>query len=210
MGFLVNCVGITILQLSKGEFEGLDLKFTTLLQALRARAEHVGEDIEKGLATVEKPDVGKGKERSVGAELIAETSHGQSSADSVEATEHTPVDTPAGHFGGSKRQKSCNPPVYPPLSHDQSEPLGKIQSSSSKRSQAVKSQDRDLVHSSVRAGVHGERSAVYEYRDSNVPLSSVWLPSRPEDHPFAKRVQDTFLENIALVMTPQAAVSDAS
>lgn len=214
MGFLVICVGITILQLSKvdpNEFKGLDRKSTILLQASRARTEGVGEDSEKGLFSVEEPGVdsirgsfgavgsiirartlrkmsmSSGRERSSDAELRARTSQNrQSNADSVDPTPHLSVDTSASHYGGLKRHQLYDRPV--PLSSSSLDPpegLGQIQSSPSKRIQTIKFGDRDVVHSYARVGVDDNRSAVHEYRDSNVNLSNVPPPFRPDD-PFAK------------------------
>ena len=214
MGFLVICVGITILQLSKvdpNEFKGLDRKSTILLQATRARTEGLGEDSEKGFAAVEDPGVdsirgsfgafgsiirartlrkmsmSSGRERSAGAELRARTSQNrQSNADSVDTTPRLSVGTSASHFGGLKRHQLYDPPVSSSSSSlDPPGPLGQIQGSPSKREQTIKFGDRDMVHSYARVGIDDNRSAVHEYRDSNVPLPNASPPFRPED-PFAK------------------------
>ena len=213
MGFLVICVGITILQLSKvdpAEFKGLDRKSTILLQASRARTEGVGEDSEKGLSAVEDPGVdsirgsfgafgsivrartlrkmsmNSGRERLAGAELRARTSYRQSNPDSVDATPHLSVDTPTSHFGGLKRHQLYDPPVTAsPSSLDPPETFGQIQSSPSKRVQTIKFGDRDVVHSYARVGVNDNRSPVHEYRDSNVPSSNIPPPFKPED-PFGE------------------------
>ena len=214
MGFLVICVGITILQLSKvdpNEFKGLDRKSTILLQASRARTEGVGEDSEKGLFSVEEPGVdsirgsfgavgsiirartlrkmsmSSGRERASGAELRARTSQPrQSNTDSEDSTPNLSVDTSASHFGGLKRHQLYDPPVSSSSSSlDPPEALGQIRSSPSKRIQTIKFGDRDVVHSYARVGVNDNRSAVHEYRDSNVPLSNV-PPTFRSDDPFGK------------------------
>ena len=214
MGFLVICVGITILQLSKvdpTEFKGLDRKSTILLQAARSRSEGAGEDTEKGLFAMEDPGVdsvrgsfgaigsiirartlrkmsmSSGRERSAGAELRARTSRRpQSNADSLDATPRLSVDTSTNNFKGLKRHQLYDPPVSSSSSTlDPPDPLGQIEGSPSKRLQTIKFGDRDMVHSYARVGVNDNRSPVHEYRDSNVPLSNVSPPFRPDD-PFGK------------------------
>lgn len=212
MGFLVICVGITILQLSKvdpSEFTKLDRKSTILLQATRSRAEGVGEDSEKGLAALEDPGVdsirgsfgafgsiirartvrkmstNSGVGRSADAELRTRLSRGhQSNIDSMDATPRVAVDPLASHFGGLKRHQLYDPPVSSPSTLDPPEALGHIQGSPSKRVQTIKFGDRDVVHSYARVGADDDRSATHEYRDSNVPLPNVTPPFRPDD-PFA-------------------------
>ncbi|KAF9642431.1 DUF803-domain-containing protein [Thelephora ganbajun] len=210
MGFLVICLGITILQLSKvdpNEFKGLDRKSTILLQATRAKTEGVGEDSEKGLVAMEDPGVdsirgsfgtvgsiirartvrkmsmSSSRERSADAELRARISRGhRSDADSIDVTPRSAVDPQASHFGGLKRHQLYDAPVPSSASTlDPPEPLGQI--SPSKRQQTIKFGDRDVVHSYARVGVDDDRSAIHEYRDSNVPLPNV-SPFIPED-PFA-------------------------
>lgn len=210
MGFLVISVGIAILQLSKvnpDEFKKLDRKSTILLHATRARAEGVGEDSEKGLAALEDPGVDSirgsfgtfgsiirartvrkmstksGVGRSADAELRTRLSTGhQSNIDSVDATPRIAVDPLASHFGGLRRHQLYDPPVSASASTlDPPEALGRIQGSPSKRVQTIKFGDRDVVHSYARVGVDDDRSATHEYRDSNVPLSNVTPPIRPDD-----------------------------
>ena len=211
MGFLVICLGITILQLSKvdpTEFKSLDRKSTILLQATRARAEGAGEDSEKGLAAVEEPGVdsirgsfgtfgsmirartvrkmsmSSGRDRSADAELRARISH-RSYVDSMDATPQLAVDPVASHYGGLKRHQLYDAPV--PSSSSTLEPpgpLGQIEGSPSKRLQTIKFGDRDMVHSYAKVGGGDNRSAVHEYRDSNVPLPDSSPPFIPED-PFA-------------------------
>ena len=213
MGFLVICVGITILQLSKvdpNEFKGLDRKSTILLQATRSKAEGFGEDSEKGLSALEDPGVdsirgsfgavgsiirartvrkmsmNSGRGRSTDAELRSRLSRGhQSNTDSVDATPHLAADPVSGHFGGLKRHQLYDPPVSSSDSTlEPPEALGLIEGSPSKRLQTIKFGDRDVVHSYARVGANDNRSPVHEYRDSNVPLSNVTPPFRPDD-PFA-------------------------
>lgn len=215
MGFLVICVGITILQLSKVDpnefkFKGLDRKSTILLQATRARAEGVGEDSEKGLMAIETPgaesirgsfgavgsiirartlrkmSMNSGRERSADAELRARPSRrDQPNTDSVDATPYLSVDTSASHLRGLTRHQLYDPPVSSsPSTLDPPDPLGQIQSSPSKRQQTIKFGDRDMVHSYARVGVDDNRSAVHEYRESNVPLPNV-SPTFKSD-PFGK------------------------
>jgi hypothetical protein len=211
MGFLVICMGITILQLSKvdpNEFKGLDRKSTILLQATRARAGGAGEDSEKGLTSMEDPGVdsirgsfgtlgsiirartvrkmsmSSGRERSADAELRARMSR-RSNADSMDATPRVALDPLTSHFGGLKRHQLYDAPVPTPTSpREQSGPSSQIEGSPSKRKQTIKFGDRDVVHSYARVGGDDDRSALHEYRDSNVPLSNVTPPFIPED-PFA-------------------------
>lgn len=213
MGFLVICLGITILQLSKvdpSEFKGLDRKSTILLQASRARAEGFGEDSEKGLVAVEDPGVdsirgsfgtvgsiirartvrkmsmSSSRERSADAELRARTSRNRrSNIDSMDATPRLALDPLTNHFGGLKRHQLYDAPVPSSASTlEPPEPLPHIGGSPSRRLQTIKFGDRDVVHSYARVGDDDDRSPVHEYRDSNVPLSNVSLPFKPDD-PFA-------------------------
>ena len=213
MGFLVICIGITILQLSKvdpTEFKGLDRKSTILLQASRARTGGFGEDSEKGLASVEDPGVDSirgsfgavgsiirartarkmsmrsGLGRSAGSELRARTSQGHNpNVDSTDVSPRIPADPQSAHFGGLVRHQLYDPPVSSSTSTlDPPEPLTRIEGSPSKRVQTIKFGDRDVVHSYARVGVDDIRSATHEYRDSNVPLQNVTPPFIPED-PFA-------------------------
>jgi len=210
MGFLVICLGITILQLSKvdpTEFKGLDRKSTILLQATRARTEGLGEDSEKGLVAVEDPGVdsirgsfgtigsiirartvrkmsmSSGRERSTDAELRARFSRShRSNIDSADATPRVALDPLASHFGGLKRHQLYDAPV--PSSTSSLEPPElpiHTGGSPSRRQQTIKFGERDMVHSYARVGVDDDRSATHEYRDSNVPLPNVSPPFRPED-----------------------------
>jgi len=211
MGFLVICLGITILQLSKvdpTEFKGLDRKSTILLQATRAKTGGFGEDSEKGLSAMEDPGVdsirgsfgtlgsiirartvrkmsmSSGRDRSADAELRARISR-RSNVDSIDATPRVALDPLASHFGGLRRHQLYDAPV--PSSASTLEPPGPsrhVEDSPSKRQQTIKFGDRDMVHSYARVGGDDDRSAVHEYRDSNVPLSDVSPPFKPED-PFA-------------------------
>ena len=213
MGFLVICLGITILQLSKvdpNEFKGLDRKSTILLQATRAKTEGVGEDSEKGLVALEDPGVdsirgsfgtvgsiirartvrkmstSSGRERSADAELRARiTRSHRSNLDSVDATPRLALDPLASHFGGLKRHQLYDAPVPSPTStFEPPKPIGRTEGSPSKRQQTIKFGERDMVHSYARVGADDDRSAVHEYRDSNVPLPDVSPLFIPED-PFA-------------------------
>lgn len=213
MGFLVICLGITILQLSKvdpNEFKKLDRKSTILLQATRARTDGFGDGSEKGLVAVEDPGVdsirgsfgtvgsiirartvrkmsmGPGRDRSADAELRARMSRShQQNIDSADATPRVALDPLTSHFGGLKRHQLYDAPV--PSQSPTLEPpelLGRIEGSPSKRQQTIKFGDRDVVHSYARVGGDDDRSPVHEYRDSNVPLPGVSPPFRPDD-PFA-------------------------
>jgi hypothetical protein len=213
MGFLVICVGITILQLSKvdpNQFKGLDRKSTILLQATRAKTEGVGEDSEKGLYALEDPGVdsirgsfgavgsiirartvrkmsmNSGLGRSTDAELRARLSRGhQPNTDSMDTTLHLAAEPVSSHFGGLKRHQLYDPPVSSSASVlEPPEALGLVEGSPSKRQQTIKFGDRDVVHSYARVGVNDHRSPVHEYRDSNVPLPNVAPPFRLDD-PFA-------------------------
>jgi hypothetical protein len=213
MGFLVICLGITILQLSKvdpAEFKGLDRKSTILLQATRSRADGVGEDSEKGLVAVEDPGVdsirgsfgtigsiirartvrnmsmSSGRERSADAELRARLSRSQqSNVDSMDSTTRMAMDPVTSHFGGLRRHQLYDAPVPSSTSTlEPPEPPGRTGGSPSRRQQTIKFENRDMVHSYARVGIDDDRSATHEYRDSNVPLSNVSPPFRPED-PFA-------------------------
>lgn len=210
MGFLVICLGITILQLSKvdpAEFKGLDRRSTILLQATRSRVEGAGEDSEKGYAAVEDPGVDSVRgsfgalgsiirfktmrrlnmTRSAGAELRARTSrHHQSDPDSVDASLPFSPDPAAGLPEGMVRHQLYDPPVSSSSTTlDPLEALGQIENPSSKRPQTIKFGNRDVVHSYARVGVDDDRSAVHEYRESNVPMSNPPPTFKPEE-PYSK------------------------
>lgn len=209
MGFLVICLGITILQLSKvdpNEFKKLDRKSTILLQATRARTDGFGDGSEKGLVTMEDPGVDsiRGSFGTVGsiirartvrkmsmgssadAELRTRMSRGhRQNIDSADATPRLALDPLTSHFGGLKRHQLYDAPV--PSQSPALEPpelLTHIEGSPSRRQQTIKFGDRDVVHSYARVGGDDDRSPVHEYRDSNVPLPGISPPFRPDD-PFA-------------------------
>lgn len=231
MGFLVICVGITILQLSKvdpSEFKGLDRKSTILLQATRARTEGLGEDSEKGLSSLEDPGVDSirgsfgavgsiirartvrkmsmstGRGRSTDAELRSRMSQGhQSNTDSADFSPRVGVDPQASHFAGLRRHQLYDPPVSSSSAStlEPPEPLSRLESSPSRRAQTIKFGDRDMVHSYARVGVNDDRTATHEYRDSNVPLSNVTPPFRPED-PFASTNKLPTTSGLPLNLSP--------
>jgi len=135
---------------------------------------------------VRKMSMSSGRERSADAELRTRIprTH-RPNVDSMDATPRIALDPLASHFGGLKRHQLYDAPV--PSSASTLEPPelpSRIEGSPSKRQQTIKFGDRDVVHSYARVGVDDDRSAVHEYRDSNVPLSGVSPPFRPED-PFA-------------------------
>jgi hypothetical protein len=230
MGFLVICIGITILQLSKvdpTEFKGLDRKSTILLQASRSRMEGAGEDSEKGLVAMEDPgadsvrgsfgavgsiirartmrkmSMSSGRDRSADAELRARISRGRgSNTDSVDASPNLALDPLPSNLGGLKRHQLYDPPVSSSSSTlDPPGPLGHIEGSPSRRQQTIKFGDRDVVHSYARVGVNDNRSAVHEFRDSNVPLSSVSPPFISED-PFASTHKLSAIDGSPLSLSP--------
>ena len=213
MGFLVICLGITILQLSKvdpDEFKGLDRKSTILLQATRARTQRFGENGEKGPVAMEDPgadsirgsfgavgsvirartmrkmSMSSRRERSADAELTTRTSRShRPDSDSVDATPRLAADPLSSHFGGLKRHQLYDAPVPPsPSTLEPPEPIGHIEGSPSRRLQTIKFGERDVVHSYARVGTDDDRSALHEYRDSNAPLPNVSPLFIPED-PFA-------------------------
>jgi len=222
MGFLVICLGIVILQLSKvdpKEFKGLDRKSTILLQATRAKTEGAGEDSEKGLTTTEDPNVDSirgsfGTIRSIirartvrkmsmssGADAELRERKSRNQQQTADASPRLVVDPLASHFGGLKRHQLYDTPVPSSTSLDPPEPPSRIEGSPSRRQQTIKFGDRDVVHSYARVGVDDDRSAVHEFRDSTVPLSDVSPPFRPED-PFASRNRLPPIDSSPLSLSP--------
>lgn len=229
MGFLVICLGITILQLSKvdpSEFKGLDRKSTILLHAARTRAEGVGEDSEKGIVALEDPgadsirgsfgtirsivrartvrnmSMNSGRERLGDAELRARISRShRSNPNSIDATPRVAMDPLASHFGGLKRHQLYDAPVPSVSSLERPELPSNIPDSPSKRQQTIKFGSQHMVHSYTRVGGDDDRSPIHEYRDSNVPLSNVTPPFKPED-PFASINKSPTVAGSPLSLSP--------
>ena len=195
MGFLVICVGITVLQLSKvdpNELKSLDRKSTILLQATRSRTGGFGEDGEKDLSAMEDPGVDsiRGSFGAVGSMIRARTVRNMSihsdrrpsaSGDSelrprtrngsipksVSSAPPLPIDSAESQI---KRYQLYDPPTSSHIpTVEPIDPLTRVESTHSKRRPTIKFENRDVVHSYARYGDNDDRSPVHEYRDSSVP-----------------------------------------
>ena len=71
----------------------------------------------------------------------------------------------------SSRSTASNMPTTPGMGGSSPEPLNRIESTPPKRSQTIKFEDRDVVHSCARPDFDYDRSAEYERPDLNVPSS---------------------------------------
>ena len=178
MGFLVICLGITILQLSKvdpTQFKSLDRRSTILLQAARNNTEGLDE---KSLSAVEDPgmDALRGSFGTIGSIVRAKSAkrmsmssqtsslrsrHGHRATDIEQAPPlpSTPGSLTAetGHYGGMKRHQLYDPPVpsrvKSPLAGDVPlEPTGGFDSPRLGKKQTIKFDTQDMVHSYHRTG----------------------------------------------------------
>ncbi|THH17686.1 hypothetical protein EW146_g3188 [Bondarzewia mesenterica] len=179
MGFLVICVGITILQMSKidpTEFKSLDRRSTMLLQAARKQTESVEE---KSLAGIEDPgmDALRGSFGTVGSIIRARSARrlSQSSRGSVHSTrfgglpssrfdiEHPPTPNPlkSDHLSGMKRHQLFDPPVRLADGAYDSDAIS--MTSQPGRKQTIKFGEEDVVHQYHPTGT-GNDSATHEHR----------------------------------------------
>ena len=196
MAFLVICVGITILQMSKvdpTELKTLDRRSTILLQAARKQTESIEE---KSLAGVEDPgmDALRGSFGTVGSIIRARSAHrmSQSSAraSSVRSSrfgglptsrfdaDRTLPPTPSSRVealpSGLKRHQLFDPPVPThsfsfDLDHRDSDVFSLT--SQPGRKQTIKFDEQDTVHQYHPPGT-GDDSATHEHRLAlHAPLS---------------------------------------
>lgn len=196
MGFLVICVGITILQLSKIDptqlkIPGLDRRSTMLLQA--ARSNTVGID-EKNIAAVEDPgmDTLRGSFGAMGSIIRARSArrmsmnsqtgssvrarHGHHAAASDASTELPHYSAMGGptlpepgvdHLAGMKRHQLYDPPVSS-SSGDDISLKSQPSNTFSPRKTTIKFGDEDVVHvyPVASAGREGSQLATHEHRSA--------------------------------------------
>lgn len=223
MAFLVICVGITILQMSKvdpTEFKKLDRRSTILLQAARKQTEAVEE---KSVTGVEDPgmDALRGSFGAVGSIIRARSAHrvSQSIRNSVHSSRfgasstHMDVErgdssrfTAAGtsHYGGMQRHQLFDPPVR----HSDVSDADSISMAShpSTRKPAIKFGGEDVVHSYHRSTAGKDDLATHERRvapHSSSPLASPRSSERPSLSP--ENTQGDPLRQLSPVTNPKPA-----
>lgn len=204
MAFLVICVGITILQMSKidpTEFKNLDRRSTILLQASQKQTEAVEK---KSLSGMEEPgiDTLRGSFGTVGSIIRARSAHrfSQSSRSTGQSSRFAPSSrfdverndsktsssfaTSNSHYGGMRRHQLFDNPV-PHLEIPESDNIS-LSSQPSGRKPAIKFGEQDVVHSYHRGTVGKDDLATHERRiapHGSSPLaspSSHVLPGLPE------------------------------
>ncbi|KAI0743637.1 magnesium transporter NIPA-domain-containing protein [Daedaleopsis nitida] len=180
MGFLVICVGITILQLSKidpTQIKQLDRRSTLLLQAARNNTEGVDE---KNLTAVEDPgmDALRGSFGTMGSIIRARSARRMSMstrASSIRSRYSTqPVPPlPNDSLPGVKRHQLYDKPM-PATPHSYMDgPSDRMSMASqpglgspfAQRKQTIKFGDQDVVHSYHNPGT-GNDSATHEHRSA--------------------------------------------
>lgn len=177
MGFLVICLGITILQLSKvdpTQFKALDRRSTILLQAARNRTEGMDE---KSLSAIEDPgmDALRGSFGTIGsivrarsAKRMSTSSRSAASLRSRRGHQNLDIEQPPplpstpssvaadqGHYGGMKRHQLYDPPVPPGQVKTPEIPeiyMDQSDSPKPSKKQTIKFDTRDMVHSYHRTG----------------------------------------------------------
>lgn len=197
MGFLVICVGITILQMSKVDPEQLgrlDRKSTILLQAARQRTE----TDEKNIAGQEDPgiDALRGSFGTVGSIIRARSARrlsqssrrtstpgiaAGSTAYDIEAAHSFPdrivVQSPTAEreaLAGMTRHQLYDAPVPRPTSSALSPPGSP--SAIGKRP-TIKFDSQDVVHQYSRPGT-GDNSVIHQHREApHSPLGNIYPPS---------------------------------
>ncbi|KAH8988060.1 magnesium transporter NIPA-domain-containing protein [Lactarius akahatsu] len=193
MAFLVICVGITILQMSKvdpTEFKKLDRRSTILLQAARKQTEAVEE---KSVTSVEDPgiDALRGSFGTVGSIIRARSARriSQASRNSAHSSRFAAsgprLDVERGdsrrfpgaaaastdHYGAMQRHQLFDPPV-PHLGDPDSISMA---SHPSMRTPAIKFGEEDVVHSYRRDTAGKDDLATHERRlapHNSSPLAS--------------------------------------
>ncbi len=206
MAFLVICVGITILQMSKvdpTEFKKLDRRSTILLQAARQQTEAVEE---KSVTSAEDPgiDALRGSFGTVGSIIRARSARriSQSSRGSVHssrlAASSTHLDIERGdsrkfsgaaasstnYYGAMQRHQLFDPPV--PRSDVGDADSISMASQPSMRKPAIKFGEEDVVHSYHRDTAGKDDLATHERRiapHSSSPLASPRSSEQPSLSP---------------------------
>ncbi|CDO76062.1 hypothetical protein BN946_scf184696.g14 [Trametes cinnabarina] len=187
MGFLVICVGITVLQLSKidpTQIKALDRRSTMLLQAAKSNTEGMDE---KNLTAVEDPgmDALRGSFGTMGSIIRARSARRMSMSSRATGSIHSRYSTQqpipplpgqrADPLAGFKRhQLFDNPMPSTPESYGGDGNSERISMASrpsvlgspfSQRKQTIKFGDEDLVHSYHLPGT-GDDSATHERRNA--------------------------------------------
>jgi hypothetical protein len=185
MGFLVICVGITILQMSKvdpTQFTKLDRRSTMLFQAARNQTEAVEE---KSLSGIEEPgiDTLRGSFGTVGSIIRARSARRVSQSSRASAPSNrfgastsrfdmergdSKLSSSSGvpnlnHYGGMKKHQLFDPPV-PPLPHLDSSDSISLSSQQSARKTAIKFGEQDVIHSYHRGIAGKDDLATHERR----------------------------------------------
>jgi hypothetical protein len=196
MAFLVICVGITILQMSKidpTEFKSLDRRSTILLQAARKQTEAVDE---KSVTSVEDPgiDALRGSFGTVGSIIRARSARriSQSTRNSVHSNRfgasstHLDVErsdsrkavaSSSNHYGAMPRLQLFDSPV--PRSDASDTDSISMSSQPSSRKPAIKFGSEAVVHSYRRGTTGKDDSATHERRPAPHSSSPLASPSPP-------------------------------
>ncbi|KAI0708954.1 magnesium transporter NIPA-domain-containing protein [Cerioporus squamosus] len=181
MGFLVICVGITVLQLSKvdpTQIKKLDRRSTLLLQAAKSNTEGVDE---KNLSAVEDPgmDALRGSFGTMGSIIRARSARRMSMSSRASASIRSrystqpvpPLPLHNDPLGGVKRHQLFDKPMpsTPEAPGDDrvsvaSQPSG-LGSPFAQRKQTIKFGDEDVVHSYHVPGT-GDDTATHERRNA--------------------------------------------
>ncbi|KAJ2932255.1 hypothetical protein H1R20_g4813, partial [Candolleomyces eurysporus] len=182
MGFLVICLGITILQMSKidpKKLSKLDRRSTLLLQASRAETDPA--DDEKGLVKIEDPgmDALRGSFGTVGSIIRARTVKRMSQSSRLSRTGPSGSwDPHSEHFSGMKRHQLYDAPVPKSGGDNDSIHAASLHSLTPKRP-TIKFDNQDLVHSYNRPGT-GDNTARHEHRQALAsPTSNSGYPPLP-------------------------------
>ncbi|KAI0267045.1 magnesium transporter NIPA-domain-containing protein [Gloeopeniophorella convolvens] len=182
MAFLVICVGITILQMSKvdpTEFKKLDRRSTILLEAARNQTEAVDE---KSVAGMEDPgiDTLRGSFGTVGSIIRARSARRMSQSSSPrwqrrQAAFGTAAGANLNHYGGMQRHQLFDPPVPHGDSGSADGDAISLSSQLSARKPTIKFGEQDVVHSYHRGTAGRDDLATHERRTAphtNSPLAS--------------------------------------
>jgi hypothetical protein len=196
MAFLVICVGITILQMSKidpTEFKSLDRRSTILLQAARKQTEAVDE---KSVTSAEDPgiDALRGSFGTVGSIIRARSARrvSQSTHNTVysnrfgASSTHLDVErsdsrkaaaSSSNHYGAMQRHQLFDSPVP----HSDASDADSISMSSqpSSRKPAIKFGSEAVIHTYHRGTTGKDDSATHERRPAPHSSSPLASPSPP-------------------------------
>ena len=192
LAFLVICVGITVLQMSKvdpTQFKTLDRRSTVLFQATQKQTEALEE---KSLAGIEEPgiDALRGSFGTVGSIIRARSArHFSQSSHSTRQSSRFGAPSSRfdvergdsksssfathGHYGGMTRHQLFDPPV-PRLDVPESDAIS-LSSQPSARKPAIKFGEQDVVHSYHRGTAGKDDMATHEHRavpHGSSPLAS--------------------------------------